>query len=234
MWHGKKVSVIFPTYREKKSIKSAILEFFSTGYVDEIIIVDNNAEEGTASEVKKTKAKLVVETKQGYGAAIRRGIKETKANLLIIAEPDGTFDGRDVVKLLAYSDDFEMVFGSRTFQPLIQSGSAMHLVRRLLDVMCGKIISLLYLSPPVTDIGCTLRLTSKDAWKKIAKNTKSDSALFATEWILEACQRKVRFIQIPVNFRQRVGRSTYTGTFIKQAVWGTIIFLYIFKKRLFK
>lgn len=234
MWHRKSVAVIFPTYREKKSIRQSIIEFYSTAYVDEIIVVDNNAEEGTAEEVAKTKARLVLEKKQGYGAAIRRGIKETGADLLIIAEPDGTFDGRDVLKLLAYSDDFEMVFGSRTFQPLIQSGSAMHFVRRILDVMCGKIISLLYLSPPITDIGCTLRLTSKEAWGKIAKNCRSNSALFATEWIIEACEKKVRFIQIPVNFRQRVGHSTYTGTFAKQAMWGTLIFLYIFKKRLFK
>lgn len=234
MWHNKKVSVIFPTYREKKSIKSAILAFSRTGYVDEIIVIDNNAEKGTATEVAKTHAKLVYEKKQGYGAAIRKGIRFTKANLLIVAEPDGTFDGGDVLKLLAYSDDFDMVFGSRTYQPLIHSGSAMHFARRISDVLYGKIISLLYLSPPVTDVGCTLRLTTKEAWAKIAKHCTSDSALFATEWILEAAKNKIRFIQIPVNFKPRIGHSTYTGTLAKQIFWGLVIFLLIFKKRFFR
>ena len=39
MWKGKKVSVIFPTYNEKDSIREAIEDFFTSGYVDEIVVV---------------------------------------------------------------------------------------------------------------------------------------------------------------------------------------------------
>jgi glycosyltransferase involved in cell wall biosynthesis len=66
MWKGKSVSIIFPTYNEKDSIKAAIEDFFASGYVDEIIVVNNNAAEGTHYEVAKTKAKEVFEKKQGY------------------------------------------------------------------------------------------------------------------------------------------------------------------------
>lgn len=229
MWENKKVAVILPTYREKNSIRSVIGEFFASGYVDEIIVVDNNAEDGTREEVAKTAARLVVEKRQGYGAAIQAGIKSTKADLLIISEPDGTFDGQDVLKLLAYSRDFEMVFGSRTHQSLIHSGSEMHFTRRILDALFGKLISVLFLSTTLTDVGCTLRLTSRDAFGKIANECKSSSALFATQWLLLACKNKVRFIEIPVNFRPRVGRSTLTNTLIKQSVWAIIIFFYIFR-----
>src|SRR4030042_4503533 len=110
MWINKKVAVIFPTYKEKRSIAKIIGEFNSNKFVDEIIVVDNNAEKGTTDEVKKTKAKIIKETRQGYGYAVRRGLKETKADLIIVSEPDGSFDGRDVVKLLAYSEDFDVVF----------------------------------------------------------------------------------------------------------------------------
>ncbi len=102
MWNGKRISVIFPTYNEKDSIYQAIEDFFATGYVDEIVVVNNNAAPGTEEEVARTRAKQVFEKKQGYGAAIQRGLKEAdpSSDFLIVSEPDGTFDGRDVVKLL--------------------------------------------------------------------------------------------------------------------------------------
>ncbi|MBI2327924.1 glycosyltransferase family 2 protein [Candidatus Curtissbacteria bacterium] len=228
MWHNKTVAVIFPTYREKDSIYEAIVEFDASGYVDEIIVVDNNAEEGTVEEVAKTRAKLIKEPRQGYGRAIRAGIAASGADLLIIAEPDGTFDGRDVVKLLSYSDDFETVFGSRTHVPLIHSGSEMHFVRRILDVLYGKLISLLFLCGPLTDVGCTLRITDRAGWRKVSGECKATSALFATEWLLVAAKNKVKFIEIPVNFRARVGKSILTASLFHQAKWAIIIFFYIF------
>ena len=76
MWDGKKVSVIFPTYNEKDSIREAIEDFFASGYVDEVVVVNNNAAEGTDEEVSRTKARLVYETQQGYGHAIQKGLSE--------------------------------------------------------------------------------------------------------------------------------------------------------------
>lgn len=234
MWGKQTVSVIFPTYREKKSIFDAIQEFYSSGLVDEIIVVDNNAEKGTEAEVKKTRAKLIKEPRQGYGRAIRTGIENTKADLLIIAEPDGTFDGKDVVKLLAYSDNFDTVFGSRTHVPLIHKHSEMSFLRRIVDVLWGKMIGVLFLSPPFTDVGCTLRLTNRNGWRKVVKECKSDGSLFATEWQLVAAKNKVNFIEIPIHFRGRVGKSSVSDTFKKQAKWGIIMFFYIWKVWIYK
>lgn len=229
MWKSKRVAVIFPTYRERKSIRKVIEEFDSSGYVDEIIVVDNNAEEGTKEEVRKTRAILIKEKRQGYGYAIRTGIKESKADLLIIAEPDGSFDGGDVIKLLAYSDNFEMVFGSRTHLSLVHKGSDMTYIKRILDVMLAKIVTYLYACSPLTDLGCTLRLTTKNAWAKIAKKSNSADGIFATEWVLVAAKKQINFIEIPINFRARVDISPVSGTFSKKAVWGIRKFYYIWK-----
>lgn len=232
MWNNKTVAVIFPTYREKRSIKNSIIEFDSTGFIDEIIVVDNNAETGTSEEVKKTRARIIKEPVQGYGAAIKTGIKSTSADLLLIAEPDGTFDGNDVVKFLAYSDDFDMVFGSRTHVPLIHKKAGMTFQRRIADVILGKLISLLFLCPPLTDVGCTFRLANRKSLHKILRNLKSDSALFATEWLLAAAGNKTKFIEIPVNFRTRIGRSSLTNNLNDQVKWGIIIFFFILRYRL--
>lgn len=234
MWHNKTVAVIFPTFREKKSIRKVILDFDATGFIDEIIVVDNNAENGTEGEVKKTRARLIKEPIQGYGKAIQTGIKATKADLLIIAEPDGTFDGKDVLKLLSYSDNFDMVFGSRTHVPLIENRSDMTVLRRYLDVLLGKLICVLFLCNTLTDIGCTFRLTNRKGLNKISTQLKSNSAIFATEWLLLAAKEKVRFIEIPINFRARAGRSTLTNSFFDKAKWGIILFLYIIKVWFFK
>ena len=72
MWKKKKVSVVFSTYNEIDSIKEFIDGLFKTGYVDEVIAVDNNAAKGTKEEILKTKAKYFLESKQGFGWGYRR------------------------------------------------------------------------------------------------------------------------------------------------------------------
>ena len=55
--------------------------------------------------IAQTSAREIHEAKQGYGAAIRRGLTETGADLICICEADGTFEPADVWKLLAYTDE---------------------------------------------------------------------------------------------------------------------------------
>lgn len=229
MWDHKKVSVILPTYREKASVGKVLKEFWDSGYVDEIIVVNNNAELGTDEVVKKTPSRLIYETRQGYGHAIRAGLRAATGDLYIVAEPDGSFSGKDAIKLLAYSDDFPMVFGSRTHVPLVHQGSDMTFYKRIGDVLLGKLVTVLYLCAPLTDLGCTLRVTTRSAWKKIEKEVKASDNIFATEWVLVAAKRKIRFMEIPVNYKSRIGKSTATDTFAKQIHWGVRKFLCIWR-----
>ena len=56
MYNGKTISVIFPTYNEKDSIEKVINDFDALGIVDELIVINNNAAEGSSEEVAKTSA----------------------------------------------------------------------------------------------------------------------------------------------------------------------------------
>src|SRR5688500_16883466 len=105
MWNGKDVSVVLMTYAERDSIREVIDGFFATGVVDEVGVVDNNAEDGTREEVLKTGARLVHEPRQGYGHATRRGLEAANGELVVISEPDGTFLPDDIVKLLVYAGE---------------------------------------------------------------------------------------------------------------------------------
>src|SRR6476469_8047349 len=125
MWNGKTVAVVLPTYNERDSIGDTIRAFDKLGLVDDILVINNNAAAGTSEEVARTQAREIFEPRQGYGSAIQRGLQEAIGDYLIICEPDGTFLARDVYKLLAFADDFDMVFGSRTARMFIWHGANM-------------------------------------------------------------------------------------------------------------
>ena len=147
MYGTRRVSVVFPAYNEAPSIRRAIEDFSIDGVVDEIVVVDNNSRDGTAEEAGQTHARVVRETAQGYGHALRRGIREASGEIVILAEPDGTFVGRDVLKLLAYSEEFDMVCGTRTTRELIWAQANMGWFLRLGNWVVAKMVQVLYGGP---------------------------------------------------------------------------------------
>jgi hypothetical protein len=68
------------------------------------------------------------------------------------------------------------------------------------DDLFGKMISILFLSSNLTDVGCTFRITNRKGWRSVAKDCTSDNEMFLTQWLIAAAKNKVRFIEIPVNF----------------------------------
>ena len=155
MYHNKTVSVIFPAYNEENYIRAAVEDFFSNGVVDEIVVVNNNSKDRTDEEARKTEARVVLETKQGYGNALQRGLREASGDIIILAEPDSTFMGKDVLKLLAYSDDFDMVCGTRTTAELIWREANMGWFLRLGNWIVAKFTQFLYNTCSLSDMGCT-------------------------------------------------------------------------------
>lgn len=234
MWNNKRVSVVFPTYNEKESIRQAIEDFFATGYVDEVIVVNNNAKEGTDREVEKTKAIQVFEDKQGYGYAIRRGFDEASGDLIVLSEPDGTFEARDILKLLVYSDSFDAVWGTRTNVALIGLGANMGMFMRWGNVVMAKIIQNLYNTPRLTDVGCTYKLFKKEVIEKIKGEFNVGSEHFGPELMLLTILHGFSFVEIPVNYYKRVGRSSVTGdkfkTFMLALKMFVLIVTYVVKK----
>jgi glycosyltransferase involved in cell wall biosynthesis len=232
MWKNKKVSIVFPTYNEKDSIRSAIEEFFASGYVDEIVVVNNNAAAGTDDEVKPTNARLVYETRQGYGHAIWKGLEEAIGDILIIAEPDGTFAGNDIVKLLAYSDDVPVVFGTRTQRELVWDGANMGLFLKWGNWAVGKLVEFLFNTTLLTDVGCSMRLFDRKSYETIAPCFTIGGSAFGPQLLLLTILHGIQFIEIPVNYRKRVGKSSVTGSKLRAFTLGLEMILMILKYRL--
>jgi glycosyltransferase involved in cell wall biosynthesis len=210
--HGsKRVSVVLPAYNEEGYIRPAVEDFFVPDVIDEVIVVDNNSRDRTADEARQTRARLVHESKQGYGHALRRGLKEATGDIVIMAEPDGTFIGRDVLKLLAYADDFDMVCGTRTTRELVWAQANMGWFLRMGNWTVAKMIQFLYDGPSLSDCGCTLRLTHRRAIEQIQDHLTVGGSHFLPEMVILALKRRLKVIEVPVNYRGRVGESKITG-----------------------
>ncbi len=232
MYNGKLVSVVFATYKEKGSVREVIEDFFSaTPFVDEIVVVNNNAESGTVEEVQKTKARMVYEKRQGYGYAFQRGMKEARGDYVFLCEPDGTYKGKDVERFLIYAKTggFDVVLGSRTGQNTPLSAADMTLVRKFANVFEAKTMEILFNTNALTDVGCTYKLFTKEAIRKVAPLWRTRNSLFATELVLLTISNKMHFIEIPVTFKKRVGTSVFVSTFPKQAKWAIKIQFFILK-----
>lgn len=232
MWKEKKVSVVFPTYNEKDSIRAAIEDFFASGYVDEVVVVNNNAAAGTDDEVKQTNARLVYEIAQGYGHAIWKGLAEATGDILIIAEPDGTFSGHDVIKMLAYSDDVPVVFGTRTQREFVWEGANMGRFLKWGNWAVGKLVEFLFNTTLLTDVGCSMRLYRRETYEKIAPYFSIGGSAFGPQMLLIVILNGIHFIEIPVNYKKRVGESSVTGSKIKAFFLGMSMIGMILRYRL--
>lgn len=232
MWNGKRVSVIFPTYNEKDSIREAIEGFFASGFVDEVLVVNNNAAAGTDEEVGQTTARLVYENRQGYGYAIWKGLDEATGDLLIISEPDGTFSGRDVVKLLAFSDDLPVVFGTRTAREFVWEGANMGIFLKWGNYAVGKLMEFLFNTTFLSDVGCTMRLIRREVYDQVRPQFTVGDSSFGPHLMLLIILNGIRFVEIPVNYRKRVGQSSVTGSKMKAFFLGMQMIFMILRYRI--
>ena len=120
MWQGHRVSVVFPAYHKEPAIAAAVSDFGGhRGVVEEVLVVDNNSGDHIAAQAEAAGARVVREARQGYSNALHRGLAEAQGEYAVLAEPDGTFMGKDVLKRLAYADGFDLVVGTRTTRDLI-------------------------------------------------------------------------------------------------------------------
>jgi glycosyltransferase involved in cell wall biosynthesis len=226
------ISLILPTYREKNSIRQVVLDFQKFPQIKEIIGVDNNSEVGTVEQVEDLEVLIINEPLQGYGSAIKTGIKNAQYEYVCICEPDGTFNPNDLNKLISYSSESDFVVGTRTNTILVWSGANMGLFLRWGNWFVAKLTELLFNTTYLSDVGCTFRLVKRYKAIEIIDQSKSNGSIFGFQMLLEALIQKSKVIQIPVNYQSRVGESSVTGSRIKALLLGLYMIGYLIKRRL--
>ena len=160
-----------------------------------------------------TVAREVFESTQGYGAAIRRGLAETATfDLVCICEPDATFDPRDLLKLLPFTEDVELVLGSRTVQNFIFSGANMGMFLKWGNWAVAKMTEALFNTVYLSDVGCTFRVITRAGIDRLTPRFHSNGSSFGFEMMLYAAHMRLPFVQVPVKYLPRVGESSVTGS----------------------
>ena len=213
MYKDLKVSVAMPAYNEAEGIVEGVRGFLALTEVDQVIVADNNSTDGTAMLAKAAGATVVSESRQGYGYACRTAIQSAAGDLIILVESDRTFRPTDIYKFLAYAEDFDIVFGTRTSKSCIWAGSNMGPFLRYGNWAVAKLLEYLHNGPCLTDVGCTYKLLRREALQQIAPLFKVGGSHFSPELMMLAIRAKLVCVEIPVHYQPRSGVSKITGSF---------------------
>lgn len=232
MFRNKSFSLVLPAYNEETHIKKNIESFWDTKIFDEIIVVDNNSTDNTKTEIEKTSAKYLCETVQGYGAALRKGMEATIGDYIVLCEPDSTFSAKDIYKFLAYIDDFDCIFGTRTTKSLIHKSAKMQFSLRMGNIIVAKILEYMFLGPTLSDVGCTYKVISKSSFEKIKHDLTVIGSEFQPELMIKLILKKVKILEIPVNYLEREGKSKITYNFTSSFVLALKMLLLMFRLRI--
>jgi glycosyltransferase involved in cell wall biosynthesis len=231
VWEDQRVSVVLPAYNEAANIALAVRDFAAVSVVDEVLVVDNNSRDETAALAAEAGARVIQESRQGYGFALRRGMREASGDLVILAEPDGTFVARDVLKPLVYAGDFDMVLGTRTTRELIWSQANMGWPLRVGNLLVAKLLQCLFDGPSLSDCGCTLRLIRRQTLELLLPRLTVGGSHLLPEMVILALLLRLRVIEVPVNYRGRVGESKITGSLATACRVGLQMILLILRYR---
>src|SRR5690349_19973340 len=119
---------------------------------------------------------------------------------------------KDVLKLLDYADNFDLVLGTRTTRELIWHGANMGWQLRWGNWLVAKLTQVLFDGPSLSDCGCTLRLVRRSAARRMLPRFTVGGSHFLPEMVCLALLDNLRLVEVPVNYRDRVGKSKITGS----------------------
>lgn len=231
-----KITVIIPAYNEEKTIADVVDDFKSSRYVHEVMVVDTNSTDKTDKIAREHGADVITKGSilSGYGEKLKHAMDQTKNDMMILTEADGSFRAKDIPKMLEYLKDADMVVGTRTTRQMIEQGANMDWFLRWGNVFLGKLIEVLWWNqePRFTDVGCTYRALWKDAFERIKENLHAKGPEFSPEMMIEILRARKRVVEIPVSYyMRRGGESKHSKSKIKSFKTGLKMLSLILKKR---
>lgn len=233
-----KVAVVVPCYNEESTIGRVVAEYCAQPGIDRVIVVDNNSRDRSGEVARAGGAEVLLETRQGYGEALRAGLSHaaaTGADILVVTEADGSFRASDIPKLLAYLKDCAVVLGTRTTRQMVEQGANMDWKLRWGNVAMAKLLELFWFfphEPRLTDVGCSFRAVWAKTWVDLAPKLRESGPSFSPEMICEAYRQGLRVIEIPVHYGERLGgESKHSSSFRQVARTAWRMFKTICRKR---
>ncbi len=112
-------TIVIPAYNEQGSIGPTLDHIQQvmedSGITYQLLVVDDGSTDDTA-EIARSKDVEVLQysTNQGYGAALKRGIRHARHEIIVITDADGTYPNEEIPRLLELMTGHDMVVGART------------------------------------------------------------------------------------------------------------------------
>ncbi len=203
------VSVIFPCLNEEAAIgacvSEALLALQRCGAKGEVLVVDNGSKDRSAEIAERSGARVIKEDRRGYGSAYLRGIQEARGEYLIMLDADGTYPIEQIPefldKLKEAGNDF--VVGNR-FCDRMNQNAMPWLNRYVGNPILSGMTRLLY-RVGIKDIHCGMRAVRRSALEPL--HLMSPGMEFATEMIVKALDHGLKFSQLDIAYRPRVGET---------------------------
>ena len=229
-----KLSIIICVFNEITTIEEIYNRVRSVKLVKnfekEIIIVDNNSNDGTLDKLKKFEKEsdtyVIFQNKNyGKGNSIIEGLKHTKGEYVIFQDADLEYDPENYNKLLdkIIDSNLDAVFGSR-----IKSNINYHVyyLNKLAVVIFTKMINLFY-NTNFSDTATNHKLIKT----KILKNLKLKSKSFALDFeiAIKLGKKRCKCSEVPIDYRPRKYNQGKKINFIDAFKSLFVIFYFLFR-----
>ncbi len=118
------LSAVVPVYNEEQGVGSSLrgLEaaLAASGVRHEIVVVDDGSSDRTGEILARLDGPRVVRnaTNRGYGATVKRGIREAAHEWILITDGDASYPASNLPRLLAAPGDADMVVGARAIDAI--------------------------------------------------------------------------------------------------------------------
>lgn len=223
------IKVIIPAINEEQAIEQVIAEI-PRDLVSEVIVVDNGSKDQTAARARASGATVLYQPQRGYGNACLMGIEYLK-------KPENTPE--IVVFLDGDHSDFPEKMGE-IVQPILENNADLVIGSRLLgskqkgamtipqifgNWLATRLIKLFY-GQYFTDLG-PFRAIKYSSLLKI--NMKDPTFGWTVEMQLKAAKLSLQSVEVPVDYRRRIGKSKVSGTVKGTFMAGYKILYTIFK-----
>jgi glycosyltransferase involved in cell wall biosynthesis len=225
------IDVIIPAYNEEASIALVVNEL-PRDLVRDIIVCNNNSKDDTANVARNAGAVVVDETRAGYGSACLRGMAHIAArpqaeqpDIVVFIDGDHSDYPEQLPDLTApiLNDGADLVIGSRALGDL-EPGS-MQPQQIFGNWLATTLIKLIY-GISFTDLG-PFRAIRYDKLTSLGMNDPDFG--WTVEMQVRAAKAKMKCVEVPVRYRNRIGVSKISGTLRGTILAGHKILWTIFK-----
>ena len=201
MRHNKTISLIIPCYNEALALPHVLP--LVPDFVDEVLIVDNNSTDETIAIAESFGAKVVVEKRQGYGAAYKKGFSTATADVFVTLDGDGTYPLEEIARLLEILENESLDFISACRFPL-QNPKNMDKVSLFGNRVLTLTAKILF-GYGLKDSQSGMWVFKRSCLEKM--RIESDGMPLSEEIKIEAIKRKLRFKEVHIPYHERYGEK---------------------------